>query len=60
MRVRSVLPAAVTAIARTVTVAAGRFVSGQLGELTAVVPFEPRRCDHRSRRRLSARPGLPG
>ncbi|WP_434599867.1 IS4 family transposase [Streptomyces sp. A5-4] len=29
-----------TAITRTVTVAAGRFASGHLGELTAIVPFE--------------------
>jgi hypothetical protein len=36
----SVVPAAVTAITRTVTVAAGRFAPGHLGELTAVVPFE--------------------
>ncbi|GAA1334370.1 IS4 family transposase [Streptomyces sanglieri] len=35
-----VLPSAVTAITRTVTVAAGRFAPGHLGELTAVVPFE--------------------
>ncbi|MFD7713926.1 transposase domain-containing protein [Streptomyces sp. NPDC059786] len=40
MRVHSVLPSAVTAITRTVTVAAGRFAPGHLGELTAVVPFE--------------------
>lgn len=35
-----VLPPALTAIIRTVTVAAGRFAPGHLGELTAVVPFE--------------------
>ncbi|MGW6413248.1 IS4 family transposase [Streptomyces vinaceus] len=35
-----VLPSALTAITRTVTVAAGRFEPGHLGELTAVVPFE--------------------
>ncbi|WP_405545564.1 transposase domain-containing protein [Streptomyces phaeochromogenes] len=35
-----VLPAPVMAITRTVTVAAGRFAPGHLGELTAVVPFE--------------------
>ncbi|WUA30414.1 IS4 family transposase [Streptomyces sp. NBC_01369] len=35
-----VLPSAVTAITRTVTVAGGRFAPGHLGELTAVVPFE--------------------
>ncbi len=36
----SVLPSALTAITRTVTVAAGRFAPGHLGELTQVVPFE--------------------
>ncbi|MFE2670918.1 transposase domain-containing protein, partial [Streptomyces mirabilis] len=35
-----VLPSPLTAITRTVTVAAGRFAPGHLGELTAVVPFE--------------------
>lgn len=35
-----VLPAPVMAITRTVTVAAGRFAPGHLGELTAIVPFE--------------------
>ncbi|MFF0059854.1 transposase domain-containing protein [Streptomyces microflavus] len=35
-----VLPAPVMAITRTVTVAAGRFAPGHLGELTAVVPLE--------------------
>ncbi len=36
-----VLPSALTAITRTVTVAAGRHLApGHLGELTAVVPFE--------------------
>ncbi|MFB7213135.1 hypothetical protein [Streptomyces sp. NPDC056255] len=35
-----VLSAPVVAITRTVTVAAGRFALGHLGELTAVVPFE--------------------
>ncbi|QKW47698.1 transposase domain-containing protein [Streptomyces microflavus] len=35
-----VLPSPVMAITRTVTVAAGRFAPGHLGELTAVVPFE--------------------
>ena len=35
-----VLPPALTAITRTVTVAAGRFAPGHLGELTAIVPFE--------------------
>ncbi|WP_240122030.1 MULTISPECIES: transposase domain-containing protein [unclassified Streptomyces] len=40
MRVHLALPSAVTAITRTVTVAAGRFAPGHFGELTAVVPFE--------------------
>ncbi|WP_221360470.1 transposase domain-containing protein [Streptomyces beigongshangae] len=35
-----VLPSALTAITRTVIVAAGRFAPEHLGELTAVVPFE--------------------
>jgi hypothetical protein len=35
-----VLSAPVVTITRTVTVAAGRFAPGHLGELTAVVPFE--------------------
>lgn len=35
-----VLRAPVMAITRTVTVAAGRFAPGHLGELTTVVPFE--------------------
>ncbi|WP_216373117.1 IS4 family transposase [Streptomyces tailanensis] len=35
-----VLPSALTAITHSVTVAAGRFAPGHLGELTAVVPFE--------------------
>ncbi|WP_457757741.1 IS4 family transposase [Streptomyces mirabilis] len=34
------MPSPLTAITRTVTVAAGRFAPGHLGELTAVVPFE--------------------
>ncbi|MFJ9432550.1 transposase domain-containing protein [Streptomyces sp. NPDC101490] len=34
------MSAPVVAITRTVTVAAGRFAPGHLGELTAVVPFE--------------------
>lgn len=40
MRVHFALPSALTAITRSVTVAAGRFAPGHLGELTAVVPFE--------------------
>lgn len=35
-----VLPPALTAITHTVTVTAGRFAPGYLGELTVVVPFE--------------------
>ena len=35
-----VLPPALTTITRTVTVAAGRFAPGHLGELTVIVPFE--------------------
>ena len=35
-----VLPSALTAITRTVTMAGDRFAPGRLGELTAVVPFE--------------------
>ena len=40
MRVQSVIPAAVTANTRTITVAAGVFAPGHLGELTQVIPFE--------------------
>ncbi len=40
MPVHSVSPPALSAITRTVTVAAGRFASGHLGALTPVVPFE--------------------
>ncbi|MGW9122739.1 transposase domain-containing protein [Streptomyces sp. NPDC055663] len=40
MSFHHVLSAPVVAITRTVTVAAGRFAPGHLGELTAVVPFE--------------------
>ncbi|MFF4829975.1 hypothetical protein ACFY20_45475 [Streptomyces sp. NPDC001312] len=36
-------------ITRTITVAAGRFAPGHLGELTAIVPFEP----------CPSRPGQP-
>ncbi|WP_456302976.1 IS4 family transposase [Streptomyces mirabilis] len=35
-----VLPPPLATITRTVTVAAGRFAPGHLGELTAIVPFE--------------------
>jgi hypothetical protein len=40
LRVHSALPSALTAITRSVTVAAGQFAPGHLGELTVVVPFE--------------------
>lgn len=40
MPVHRVSPSVMTAIIRTVTVAAGRFASGHLGELTPVMPFE--------------------
>lgn len=40
MPVHSVSPSALSAITRTVTVAAGRFAPGHLGALTPVVPFE--------------------
>ncbi|MCX5434555.1 IS4 family transposase (plasmid) [Streptomyces sp. NBC_00257] len=40
MPVHSVSPPALSAITRTVTVAAGRFAPGHLGALTPVVPFE--------------------
>ena len=40
MRVKSAICAAVTTITTTITVAAGVFAPGHLGELTRVVPFE--------------------
>ncbi len=40
MRVKSAISTAVTAITTTITVAAGVFAPGHLGELTRVVPFE--------------------
>jgi Insertion element 4 transposase N-terminal/Transposase DDE domain len=40
LRVQSAISAAVTTITRTITVAAGVFAPGHLGELTKVVPFE--------------------
>ena len=40
MRSRSAIGSAVTAITRTITVAAGMFAPGHLGELTRIVPFE--------------------
>jgi len=38
--VHCVSPSSLKAITRTVTVAAGRFAPGHLGELTSIVPFE--------------------
>jgi hypothetical protein len=38
--VHCVSPSALTTITRTVTVAAGRFAPGHLGELTPIIPFE--------------------
>ncbi|HUL24210.1 MAG TPA: transposase domain-containing protein [Streptosporangiaceae bacterium] len=40
MRVQSAISAAVTTITKTITVAAGVFAPGHLGELTRIVPFE--------------------
>lgn len=40
MPVHCVSPSALTAITRTVAVAAGRFAPGHLGELTSIMPFE--------------------
>jgi hypothetical protein len=40
LRSQSAISAAVTTITRTITVAAGVFAPGHLGELTQVVPFE--------------------
>ncbi|WP_040699801.1 transposase domain-containing protein [Nocardia vinacea] len=40
MPLHSPLPSALVTITRSVTVAAGRFAPGHLGELTAVVSFE--------------------
>ena len=40
MRPQSAISAAVTTITRTITVAAGVFAPGHVGELTRVVPFE--------------------
>ena len=40
MRAQSAINAAVTTITRTITVAAGVFAAGHLGELTWQVPFE--------------------
>ena len=40
MRVQSAISVAVITITKTITVAAGVFAPGHLGELTQVVPFE--------------------
>jgi len=40
LRVQCAISGAVVAIARTITVAAGAFAPGHLGELTRIVPFE--------------------
>ncbi len=40
MRVQSAIDSAVTTITTTITVAAGLFAPGHLGELTRIVPFE--------------------
>jgi hypothetical protein len=40
LRVQSAIGAAVTTISKTITVAAGVFAPGHLGELTRIVPFE--------------------
>ncbi len=40
LRVQCAISAAVTTITKTITVAAGVFASGHLGELTRIVPFE--------------------
>jgi hypothetical protein len=40
LRVQSAIGAAVTTITTTITVAAGSFAPGHLGELTRIVPFE--------------------
>ena len=40
MRVQSAISSAVTTITNTITVAAGVFAAGHLGELTQIVPFE--------------------
>jgi Insertion element 4 transposase N-terminal/Transposase DDE domain len=40
LRVQSAISSAVVAVTRTITVAAGVFAPGHLGELTRIVPFE--------------------
>lgn len=65
MRAQSAIRAAVTVIPRTVTVAAGVFAAGHLGELTRHLPFElvdavlaETRTVQRRLRRLPSRVGL--
>ena len=65
MRPQSAIRSAVTTIARTVTVAAGVFAPGHVGELTRIVPFEladavlaDTRTTERRLRMLPSRVGL--
>ena len=64
MRAQSAIGSAVAAITSTITVAAGVFAPGQLGELTRVVPFElvdAVVADHRAgQRRLRLLPSRVG
>jgi Insertion element 4 transposase N-terminal/Transposase DDE domain len=65
LRVQSAISAAVTAITTTITVAAGVFAPGHLGELTQIVPFEladavlaDARAEQRRLRLLPSRVGI--
>ncbi|MBV9382700.1 MAG: transposase [Streptosporangiaceae bacterium] len=65
MRVQSAISVAVTTITKTITVAAGVFAPGHLGELTQLVPFEladavlaDARAGQRRLRMLPSRVGL--
>jgi Insertion element 4 transposase N-terminal/Transposase DDE domain len=65
LRAQFAINAAVTTITRTITVAAGVFAPGHLGELTQVVPFEladavlaDTRCAQRRLRLLPSRVGM--
>ena len=65
MRVQSAISTAVMTITKTITVAAGVFAPGHLGELTQVVPFElvdgvlaDTRAAQRRRRLLPSRVGV--
>ena len=64
MRAQSAIGSAVAAISSTITVAAGVFAPGHLGELTRVVPFElvdAVVADHRAgQRRLRLLPSRVG